>query len=308
MGYDLRRMIRDGAPDWWTPLMRDVAKEIADNARDPDDGRPRDGKPAGPDQWVDYWAGVLPLPWSVIPIEGTTRNGAWHQGLAEICGASRRAISDSLTNMARGHPGTAADAYEMRVPLTDRDGKPVTDRNGRVLFTAPGHGMRFVVPPLLPRWLRERPHHSATEAPERPHPGAIVSPGWSHHSATDGPQRPHHSASVIPERSHPDVRTVAPQCDPIPPIPSKTVPSENRSPQPPLLAVAPPAEASRAGDGDGIAIDGGGEGGRCRYAGCQRPGQPAGPGREYHADPCEGLAAMRSRLAAVKAGGGGSAA
>ena len=41
MGYELYRMIRDGAPPSWTPVMRLVAMVIADDARlDPSQGLP----------------------------------------------------------------------------------------------------------------------------------------------------------------------------------------------------------------------------------------------------------------------------
>ena len=43
MGYELYRMIRDGAPESWTPPMRLVAGVIADDARDPSQGMPGDG-------------------------------------------------------------------------------------------------------------------------------------------------------------------------------------------------------------------------------------------------------------------------
>ena len=41
MGHELYRMIRDGAPPDWSPLMRLVAMVIADDARpDPSQGAP----------------------------------------------------------------------------------------------------------------------------------------------------------------------------------------------------------------------------------------------------------------------------
>jgi hypothetical protein len=129
MGYELRRMIRDGAPPGWTPLMRLVAGEIADDARDPDPDRPL---PEG------AW------PWSAIPAEGEVRRGEWREGLAERTGMSARAISRVLAELA-------AVGYEMRIPITGKDGNPVTDRRGRLVFAAKGHALRFHVPPLPPR-------------------------------------------------------------------------------------------------------------------------------------------------------------
>jgi hypothetical protein len=129
MGYELRRMIRDGAPAEWSALMRLIAYEIADDARDPnDEGVTPDGK----------------YPWSAIPIEGEWRHGAWRDGLAEICGASPRAISNALTQLCRA-------GYDMRMPVTDRNGKVVTDKRGRIVYAAKGHALRFWVPPLPPR-------------------------------------------------------------------------------------------------------------------------------------------------------------
>ena len=143
MGYALRRMIRDGAPPEWSPLMRLVACEIADDARDPDDGKDKAGQLAHRDEWPDYRAGKLAA-WSAKPIEGENRRGGWTDGLAEVCGMSARAVSRVLAELA-------AQGYDMRAPITDRDGKPVRDKRGRLVYAAKGHAVRFTVPYLPPR-------------------------------------------------------------------------------------------------------------------------------------------------------------
>lgn len=176
MGYRLRRMIRDGASPEWTALMRLVASEIADDARDPDESN----------------SGALP--WSAIGVEGHwDEHGAWHDGLAEICGVTPRAISDALTGLARAR-------YEMRRQLgTDKRGKPVYAYRGRA--------MQFVVPPLAPRKPPERPHSDATftgsAAPESPHSGAAIEPERSHSRV----KRSHQSATPSPQVPSKDQNT-----------------------------------------------------------------------------------------------------
>jgi hypothetical protein len=133
MGGDLYRMIRDGAPESWTPLMRLVAGVIADAARDPRQGLPDDGG----------W------PWSDIPIRGSrAKTGKWKDGLTERTGMSARAISRILTELAR------AD-YELREQIG-------TDKRGRPVFAYPGRAIRFRVPPLKPR---DPPPDTATTSP-----------------------------------------------------------------------------------------------------------------------------------------------
>jgi hypothetical protein len=122
MGYELYRMIRDGAPASWTPAMRQVAMVIADDARDPSQSPPGDGG----------W------PRSAIPISGYwTRDGQWRDGFTERTGLRERQISRILTALARA-------GYEMRQQAG-------TDSRGRPLFAYPGHAMRFRVPILPPR-------------------------------------------------------------------------------------------------------------------------------------------------------------
>jgi hypothetical protein len=133
VGYKLRRMIRDGAPSEWSPLMRLVASEIADDAHDP--GQDKDPLPS-PGDWPD--------PWSAMPIEGGYRHGDWKDGMVERCGMSARAVSRTLADLAEA-------GYDMRAPITDRDGKPVRDRRGRLVYAAKRHAVRFTVPHLPPR-------------------------------------------------------------------------------------------------------------------------------------------------------------
>jgi hypothetical protein len=130
MGGELVRMIRLGAPAGWTALMRLVAETIADDARDPGQG--------GGDR-----------PWSAIPVRGHHDDDKWRDGLTEQTGMSARAISRTLADLAEA-------GYEMREPL----GK---GKNGRVVFTAPGHAMRFRVPRLAPRPVPERSPDMATD-------------------------------------------------------------------------------------------------------------------------------------------------
>ena len=122
MGYELYRLIRDGAPPAWTPAMRLVAMVIADDARDPRQGGPDDD--GG-------------LPWSAVTIRGEFRRGRWHDGLAQRTGLSPDTISRALTALARV-------GYEMRE-------QAATDKRGRPVFAYPGHRLRFRVPPLKPR-------------------------------------------------------------------------------------------------------------------------------------------------------------
>lgn len=203
MGSELRRMIRDGAPSTWTSLMRDVAKEIADDARDPSQGLPEGGR----------------NPWSALPIEGywDTRKQPpiWRDGLTEICGVSARAISDALTSLARA-------GYEMRQQIG-------TDKRGRPVYAAKGHAMRFEVPRLP---LRPAPHlPAAAETPVdnsavSTHSDATFGADSSHQGATYKAQSTHSDASFGAQRSHPDVPKVAPECDPVPP----ESPHEDQSP------------------------------------------------------------------------------
>jgi hypothetical protein len=139
MGYQLRRMIRDGAPAEWTPLMRLVAAEIADDARD---------------VIVPYSGEESGWPWSAIPVEsGYDSAGRWREGLAERTGMSARAISRTLTELA-------AAKYEMRVAVG-------VDKNGRPVFACKGHAMRFQVPPLSPR-RQSPPDPAGFEGGEQP--------------------------------------------------------------------------------------------------------------------------------------------
>ena len=193
MGTELRRMIRDGAPPSWTPLMRLVAMEIADDARDPSSGVPADGPP-----------------WSALPVEGRwDRRGRWRDGLTQRCGVTQRAISDALTGLARA-------GYEMRQAIG-------TDRNGRPVFAAKGHAMRFQVPPLTPR---PEPSGDTSRDIESTHESAAFS------------QSTHESATSNGQRSHSDVPKVAPGCDPIP----------SESPQIDLSPHAESQSPHRAGD------------------------------------------------------------
>lgn len=206
MGYELRRMIRDGAPRSWTSLMRDVAKEIADDARDPGDDSPL---PEG--RW----------PWSALRVEGyRDRHGRWHDGLTEICGVSARAISDALTELGRA-------GYEMRQPIRGADGKPVTDKRGRLVFAAKGHALAFHVPPLPPRGEPQSSQESATFSADSSHESAGNDAAPDAPAALEEAESPHRSAGCDPQRSHPAVSKAAPECDPVPSL----SPQKIQSPQ-----------------------------------------------------------------------------
>jgi hypothetical protein len=182
MGYELYRMIRDGAPSSWTGPMVHVAQAIADDARDPV-GEIQDG-----------W------PWSALPVKGywDHRRGRWRDGLAERTGMSPRAISRALADLA------GAD-YEMREQISK-------DRRGRPVFAAKGHALRFQVPPLTPRAVPECSPSTATFAPvdnaERSPATATVDP------EPDG-QRSPSTASIEGQRSPSTASKVAKDGDPI---------------------------------------------------------------------------------------------
>jgi hypothetical protein len=121
MGFELYRMVRDGAPASWTALMRLVAGVIADGAWDPSQEPPDDDGCSR----------------SAMGIRGDYRNGKWHDGLTERTGMSERAISRVLTDLAGA-------GYEMRVQVD-------TDKRGRPVFAYPGRALRFRVPLLAAR-------------------------------------------------------------------------------------------------------------------------------------------------------------
>ena len=180
MGYLLCRMIRDGAPAEWTPLMRLVASVIADDAHDPD---PRKPPPKG--EW----------PWSAMPLEGYKRaDGKWRDGLTERTGMSAQAVTRVLARLA-------AVNYEMRIQIANRDGDPVTDSLGRPLFAAKGHALRFRVPPLTARPELQSSPDLATYSAHRSPELASYSDLWSSDSATFEAQRSSDSATFEPQRS-----------------------------------------------------------------------------------------------------------
>ncbi len=280
-------MIDLGAPPDWNPQHRLLAGLIADDARDPDDGRPRDGKLAGRDEWQDFWAGELSPRWSAIPVEGEWRRGTWHEGLAEKTGMSPRAISRALGEIA-------ATGYEMRQPITDRDGKPVRDKRGRLVFAAKGHALRFVVPPLRPRPIPQRSPDPASNDGQRSPLLASNAPQSTPDPASNDPQWSPDPATIAPQRSPLLASKVAEIGDPIPSVsPQPLSPHKSQSPQPPLLAAVTGAEARPAG-AEGESIDKGADNWRCRYAGCRTPEEPTSPGADYH-DRCRHLADVRMR-------------
>jgi hypothetical protein len=232
MGYLLRRMIRDGAPAAWSPLMRLVAMEIADDARDPGDeieknddydaslryGVARDSG-SGTDYIVADKTGTViaascgmwPMSW--LPVEGRFgSSGKWRDGLTERCGIGARRISAALSDLA-------AAGYEMRRQLWDDSARrPVTDKRGRPVFAYRGRSMTFEVPPLLPRTRPESTSDLTTFRPERSSDPVLKvvrsdDPSPLIPSVRPSPQLPNGSAVNSPvEGSGP-----APRQDPYPP-------------------------------------------------------------------------------------------
>jgi hypothetical protein len=200
----LRRMIRDGAPPEWSPLMRLVASEIADDAHDPEDGDP----PLPDGTW----------PWSAMPIEREFRKGKWVDGLAERTGMSPRAISRTLADLAEA-------GYEMRKPITDRNGCPVRDKRGRLVFAAKGHALRFQVPILPPREAVQSSPDSATIQQSLPDMASFEG------------QRSPLLASKVAESGDP-VSSVSPQLKPSP--------HSDQSPQTVVSLAATSVEVARA--------------------------------------------------------------
>jgi hypothetical protein len=196
VGYLLRRMIRDGAPPGWSPLMRLVAGEIADDARDPEESP---GVLVPPSAWPS------PGPYSKLPIEGAYRGNGWRDGLAEICGMSGRAVSRVLAELA-------AQGYDMRAPVTDRNGRPVRDKRGRLVYAAKNHAVSLVVPWLAPRGEPQRSPEVASNGAQP----AIIPGEWE--SLPD-------LASIEPQRSPLLVPKVAESGDP---VPSVSPESQNR--------------------------------------------------------------------------------
>ena len=140
MGFELYRMIRDGAPESWTAPMRLLAMVIADDA------------------WSQEPPGDDGCTRSAIAMRGGYRNGEWRDGLTERTGLSERAVSRVLTELARA-------GYEMREQIG-------TDKRGRPVFAYPGRRARFRVPLLTPR---ECPPDPATICP--PDPATITASG-----------------------------------------------------------------------------------------------------------------------------------
>jgi hypothetical protein len=139
MGHELYRMIRDGHPPGWTGAMVHVAQAIADDARDPGQGPPEDGG----------W------PWSAVPVRGHwNSSGRWRDGLTERTGLSERTISRALADLAEA-------GYEMREAIG-------TGKDGRSVFAAKGHALRFRVPRLPPRPVPERPPGTAGAGAQSP--------------------------------------------------------------------------------------------------------------------------------------------
>ena len=223
MGHDLYRMIRDGAPPDWTPDMRVLALMIADDARDRGQGPAGDGG----------------LSWSAIPISGGYDHaGKWHDGLTERTGLRKHAISRALTDLARA-------GYEMREALG-------RGKDGRVVFTAPGRGMRFRVPLIAPRDTPERSPDTSTDTPGRSTHTASVDGG-------NGRQKRRNARQKRPQRSTETAPTVDTYVDPLTPLPTPlltpdlshmTEPGTGPQPSADRRAAQPPGPAADPADDD----------------------------------------------------------
>ncbi|MBD9734559.1 hypothetical protein IGX29_22645 [Streptomyces sp. H28] len=107
MGYDLRRWLADRLPDAVSSGERLVALEIADLAHE------------------------------------TTRL-AYRADLLEI--VVRRTGLSSSKQVGKVLGKLAANGIELRVPIKDAHGQPVTDKAGRTLFACAGHRTTFRIP------------------------------------------------------------------------------------------------------------------------------------------------------------------
>lgn len=107
MGYELRRWLADRLPEAVSSGERLVALEIADQAYD------------------------------------DTRTGYGNDFMAVVV---RRTGLSSAKQVGKVLGKLAANGIELRVPIRDIDGQPVTDKSGRVLFACAGHRTTFRIP------------------------------------------------------------------------------------------------------------------------------------------------------------------
>jgi hypothetical protein len=110
--------------------MRLVAYEIADRSPDPSQLKDGDQMPDGSIRsrvWLEGHKGT---------------SGSHIKGLTDYLGMPKRQICDALKALSDA-------GYEMRIQLTDDDGKPVFDKHHLPIFARIGHAMRFRVPPLV---------------------------------------------------------------------------------------------------------------------------------------------------------------
>jgi hypothetical protein len=122
-------MLAELAPPEWRPVMRLVAFEIADRSPDPAQLEDGDQMPDGSIRsrvWLEGHEGA---------------SGKYIKGLTDYLGMPKRQICDALKALSDAR-------CEMRIQLTDDDGKPVFDKNGLPIFARIGHVMRFRIPPL----------------------------------------------------------------------------------------------------------------------------------------------------------------
>lgn len=107
MGWELRRWLADRLPETLSSGERLVALEIADQAYD------------------------------------DTRTGYGNDFMAVVV---RRTGLSSAKQVGKVLGKLAANGIELRVPIKDSHGQPVTDKSGRVLFACAGHRTTFRIP------------------------------------------------------------------------------------------------------------------------------------------------------------------
>ncbi|MEV6803171.1 hypothetical protein [Streptomyces sp. NPDC051132] len=107
MGYELRRWLADRLPATVSSGERLVALEIADQAHD------------------------------------DTRTGYGSDFMAVVV---RRTGLSNAKQVGKVLGKLAANGIELRVPITDKYGQPVTDKAGRTLFACAGHRTTFRIP------------------------------------------------------------------------------------------------------------------------------------------------------------------
>ncbi|WP_215456636.1 hypothetical protein [Streptomyces sp. ATCC 21386] len=173
MGYELRRWLADRLPDGLSSGERLVALEIADQARE--------------DSRVAYG------PKFMETVVRRTGLSSWKQ-VGKVLGK------------------LAAAGIELRQPILDADGKPVTDKAGRTMFACSGHQTTFRVPtqsecpalklpPAGDLQAQESSPGEGSNAPGSSPNGGTNTGGSSPEQGTKEPESPPNGGTNTPERS-----------------------------------------------------------------------------------------------------------